>query len=305
MFYLKSKKKGFTLVELLTVLAIITMLVGLLVPSLNVVRRIAKEAKQRSELTTIDTALTAFRNDYGDYPPSDGWDYDTGTPGGEPLPYCGAQKLCEALLGWDLMGFHPDSAWRWDGLDIAGGPLTYDPQRVRGDVTLYERKGRYLELATVNAFRLGISGPGQQDGLFDIPATYPLFPAAHTFVLCDVFGFKKITIAGKVYNAGSPVLYYRANTSSRTIEDGADLSGLIYEATDNQTVVALRDVDEDGDIGDHPLGQPADDYQYFYDYITDARVPGVWPYRPHSYILITAGADGLYGTGDDICNFGN
>ena len=30
-----------------------------------------------------------------------------------------------------------------------------------------------------------------------------------------------------------------------------------------------------------------------------------WPYRPDSYILISAGADGLYGTGDDITNFGN
>jgi len=29
----------------------------------------------------------------------------------------------------------------------------------------------------------------------------------------------------------------------------------------------------------------------------------VWPYRPDSYILISAGADGYYGTADDITNF--
>jgi hypothetical protein len=28
-----------------------------------------------------------------------------------------------------------------------------------------------------------------------------------------------------------------------------------------------------------------------------------WPYRPDSYILISAGADGLYGTQDDVTNF--
>jgi hypothetical protein len=29
-----------------------------------------------------------------------------------------------------------------------------------------------------------------------------------------------------------------------------------------------------------------------------------WPYRSDSYLLISAGADGLYGTDDDIRNFG-
>ena len=57
---------GFTIVELLTVLAIIAMLVGLLVPALNLVRNIAKETKQKAQLTTIGLALTAFKNDEGD-----------------------------------------------------------------------------------------------------------------------------------------------------------------------------------------------------------------------------------------------
>ena len=37
------------------------------------------------------------------------------------------------------------------------------------------------------------------------------------------------------------------------------------------------------------------------------RVPGSsvirWPYRPDSYLLISAGPNGLYGDDDDICNF--
>jgi len=93
----KHKKSGFTLVELLTVLVIIAMLVGLLVPSLSAVRRIAKETKQKAHLAAIDTALTAFRNDYGDYPPS-----DLTRDGVYSLTegdYCSAQKLAEALLG--------------------------------------------------------------------------------------------------------------------------------------------------------------------------------------------------------------
>jgi len=93
---------GFTIVELLTALAIIAILVGLLIPAMSMVRRIAKETAQKHQLTTIDMALMAFKNDYGDYPPSN---MDAANN------YCGAQKLAEALLGRDLLGFHPQSNW--------------------------------------------------------------------------------------------------------------------------------------------------------------------------------------------------
>ena len=300
----KRKKCGFTIVELLTTLAIIAMLVGLLVPALNLVRNIAKETKQNAQLTTIGLALTTFKTDDGDYPPSD-WP--------PPGDYCGAQKLAEALLGWDLLGFHPKSAWRADGYDgkTPQGPMTYDPDRVRGDDSLNERRGAYLELATTNAFRLGVSGPGNRDGLFDEPV--PLVPLnGSTFVICDVFGVKKINIIPPVpggetvtFKAGTPILYYRANTSEKTIRE-------IYNVRDNVPLTSqLRSI---ADGKDHPLGNPDVSYEFFYGnpttgvigYIQDPKITAVpWPYRPDSYILISAGLDGEYGTDDDIRNFGN
>jgi hypothetical protein len=63
----------------------------------------AKETQQRAQITTIEMILTAFKNDYGDYPPSHGYD----NSGNVDDYYCGAQTLAEALVGWDLMGFHP------------------------------------------------------------------------------------------------------------------------------------------------------------------------------------------------------
>jgi prepilin-type N-terminal cleavage/methylation domain-containing protein len=101
-----NKQKGFTIVELLTSIVIIALLLGLLLPSLAKIRRSAKEAAQKAQITVIDTALDAFRQDYGDYPPSDQYNGIGNTTG---LIYCGAQKLTEALLGWDLMGFHPQT----------------------------------------------------------------------------------------------------------------------------------------------------------------------------------------------------
>lgn len=287
---MKRKESGFTTVELLTVVAIIALLVGLLIPALSAVRNIAKETKQKAQFTAIELALTAFKNDYGDYPPSERFSHITGVD-----DYCGAQKLAEALLGWDLLGFHPDSAWRADGLDIDGGPLTYDPP-TPGHASLDDRVGPYLDLATRNAFRLW-----QLFGA-DIPQLN-----ADTFVICDVFDVpeRRIMLAnGKAVTPGTPILYYKANTASKQmiIDDYDEFENNIYNIRDNGILVGLGKI-KDGTI--HPLWEP--DVFYSMDRgIIDPKVTArIWPYRPDSYILISAGADGLYGTGDDIRNFGN
>jgi len=59
----KRKKSGFTMVEILAVVGIIAILVGVLIPALTMVRNMARRTQQRAQLTTIDLALTAFRND--------------------------------------------------------------------------------------------------------------------------------------------------------------------------------------------------------------------------------------------------
>lgn len=287
------RSTAFTMVELLTVLVIIAILVALLIPAVAMVRNMAKETQQKAQLTTIEMALTAFRNDYGDYPQSS-WDRPPGD-------YCGAQKLSEALVGWDLMGFHPKSAWRADGEGKNSRDETYDPDKNRDDNpndgtpdTLKERKGPYLELATTNVFRL--------NQLFDDTGTRL---AEDTFVLCDVFGARRITLAaGNIVKAGTPILYYRANTSSKDHITNPQYDKRIYNVLDNRFLVELKKVTTAGTADEvHPLEDNSNRYKAFYDFITDTKVEVPWPHRPDSYILITAGVDGLYGTSDDIRNF--
>jgi prepilin-type N-terminal cleavage/methylation domain-containing protein len=295
------RKTGFTIVELLTVVAIIATLVAVLVPALNTVRRIAKEAKQKAQLATIELALETFKNDYGDYPPSSWWAPPPAPTG--PQDYCGAQKLTEALVGWDLRGFHPDSDFRADGHND-GGVYIYDPDNA---VFLEQRKDPYLELATANVFRLGTSGAGRLDGLFDFSgAGCPL--EEDTFVICDVFGVKPVLTAGmsRPVKAGAPILYYKANTSSKNIDDVV-YENRIYNFRDNYPIVALRRLADWNKPFSNRMVHRLENVTQFYEYIRDPKVPGdrAWPYRPNSYILISAGADGLYGTNDDIRNFGN
>jgi len=216
------KKQGFTLVEMLTVVAIIALLVGLLIPAVSMVRNTARETRQRSQFAAIEMALLAYKGDFGDYPDS----YCNTTN-----DYCGAQKLAEAIMGWDLLGFHPNSQWTANGAEKPPGTnqiyISIDP------ANLDMRKERYLELSTANAFRLGPDPTTPNvEGLWENPS--PL--AANTYVLCDSFGAKQIRIEDKKVTAGTPILYYKANQSSKTLI-APNISSRIYNIEDNLPLI--------------------------------------------------------------------
>ncbi len=293
-------KRGFTIIELLTSITIIAILIGMLIPALRLARNTAKKASQKAQLAAMSQGLMAFKNDTGQYPPSEGFPNSNN--------YCGAQKLAEALLGWDLLGFHPDSNWRADGYDRNGGSLTYDPDKTRINannipVTLEERIGLYLSLGSANAFKL--------EQLFN---DYGTFLDSTRYVICDSFGVRKVALAGvgkkEIVKAGTPILYYRANTSSKYELDTAigGKGNEIYNNGDNMHLTKLGPLTANGVRSSkehkfHDLVGPVD----LYDYITDLTIWNSigrrWPHNPDSYILISAGVDGLYGTQDDITNF--
>ncbi len=64
------KPRGFTLVELLTVILILAILIALLLPAINAAVRTAKNAAVGGDINQLAQALAAFKNQYGDYPPS-------------------------------------------------------------------------------------------------------------------------------------------------------------------------------------------------------------------------------------------
>ena len=276
----KYKKSGFTIVELLTVLGIIAILVGVLMPALNLVRNIAKETKQKAQFITIDQAILAYRADFGDYPES----YMNAG-----VDYGGAQKLAEALVGWDLLGFHPYSVWESDNAS-----LIYDST---DNANLDQRVGPYLDVATANVFTLR--------QLFGNETTTL---GLDTFVISDSFGGRRLTVGQTTFTAGNPILYYKADTSSKTFNPNI-LSGNIYDTDDNLELLRVAEFEDGAADDDHPLfsipGNVGGRYFYSdkYKIVNPKVVSRDWPYRADSYILISAGADGQYGTNDDITNF--
>lgn len=66
---LRIVRRGFTLVELLIVMAILGILAGLLAWGVNAARISILKQAQAFEVQSIATAVEAYRNKYGDYPP--------------------------------------------------------------------------------------------------------------------------------------------------------------------------------------------------------------------------------------------
>lgn len=306
----RKNKRAFTIVELLTVMSIITILISLLVPGLNRVRKFAINVRQKAQFHSIEVGLDMFYTENEEYPESDAKD-------SEGVAYCGAMKLAEAMMGQDLLGFHPDSIFRHDGKDAAGDEL-YPPATNTTKYTknLRSRMKVGLQLENANAYRIGNVYAQADWDMFE----------GEELVLCDVYTknvHKGFTVGSNTYigtgkKIGMPILYYRAH-ESRTIHDpnqaGGDVNKCIYNYEDNDDLVSLGMPwesayehpinDGGGNLSDGGTASSDNFYKMILNKkISKASEPEAQrPYKSDSYILISAGFDGEYGTEDDIFNF--
>ena len=65
----RTNKDGFTLIELLVVIAIIAILAALVVGLSGTAGRKMTESRGKAELAAIETAIEAYKNKFGHYPP--------------------------------------------------------------------------------------------------------------------------------------------------------------------------------------------------------------------------------------------
>jgi type II secretory pathway pseudopilin PulG len=306
-------------------MSIIVILISLLAPALNRVRRYATDVKQKAQFHSIAVALDMFNADFDGYPDSNGLDDDV-------LNYCGAMRLAEAMVGQDLKGFNPTSRFERSGFGSAIPiPTVYPPQGYPDTPTYNENirsRKMYLELEHANAYILSdiydsATIAAAAAGISVGPSVTGFDP--FTYVLCDSYNRVTNKTTGK--KMGMPILYYRADqakyrfptigtspaTMKGTMSDGAYF--YTYNFYDNQALIQMG-MPWTSNMYVHHLastGTTIDGFvigntcpKAFYDIIRDKKVPtGDRPYRANSYILMSAGFDGEYGTSDDIYNFGD
>jgi hypothetical protein len=200
-------------------------------------------------------------------------------------PYCGAMKLTEALMGQDLMGFHPKSSFRRDGLDMNGAALYDQAYLSPGEFhqTLKDRKGTYLPSDTYDFCHLkDIFGKEQLGSL-----------PRNAVVICDAFNHIKVNKK----DVGMPILYYRASRGDSPGDfNDPKHAQAGFNHLDNHALLSL------GFPGDpnqeHPLYR---DPHLFYELIQGKQIHKAdVPVIALSFILWSPADDGLFGTKDDI-----
>ena len=125
---------GFTLVELLVVVAIITILVGILLPALNYARQQAQSAAKRAQLQGIANAIDSYHQSFSAYP---GYFEDERLTDGD-VELTGNQNLVLSLLGRVVpQGYSDDpiesfTNHRGDAVEVDGDGIGLGPRTWRG-----------------------------------------------------------------------------------------------------------------------------------------------------------------------------
>jgi len=113
-----ARRSGFSLLELLVVIAVIGVLAALLFPTIGAARRSAQAARTKVQFTQWAAAIESFRGEYGYYPAFDSSGLVNGGAAADPA---GEHVFHDVLAGR-----------RRDGSAlVAGGPLTAGAQNRR------------------------------------------------------------------------------------------------------------------------------------------------------------------------------
>lgn len=315
----RQKPTGFSLIELLVVVAIISMLVGLLTVGLHKTKVLSTGLRQKSVFHSMEIGLELFSKDFGDYPDSKVLPNPTAAN-----QVCGAQHLVEALVGRDEAGLEPRTGW------YAPNDAAYSPEGAKinnadyyfydstSEVSRNRRKGPYVELKYVDVFTIYELWQGNNGSSRIYDSQGAASPARRAPVFTDTFKRSTVSLPnGETVRVGMPILYFKADRSAtqpfrldaagrNTVTDPttADMQKWTYSFVDNAAVTDLPRLDNPSDDAEHYKGPSK--VQVFYELITQRSEPDRPFYKPfnaNKYLLISAGWDGRYGTEDDITNF--
>ena len=320
----RTNRPAFTLVEMLTVIAIIGLLIGVLVPSLQKAKDLARRTVTRNQLKVLGEGCEGFHAEFDEYPQSRGENPFEGE--GSGIFLSGAQWLAIQLVGPDQQGYvNPtrnsdvngdnkiDSA---DWLEWYSLNTTLDFTRktfVEPDGKILTTPERYVaDNPGVSPTADYLVGSNMGSSVWD-NSKLPFF--------IDGFGF--------------PILYYRATPKApgpyTNGTRGSNLRVGIYDHADNAQFTGSEGMnglytfasegwDLTGGGFPHPmakLGYRRDRVRWpdagtFAAVVSDrARYEStlrgnegvISPHNPNTFIMISAGKDGLYGSADDIRNF--
>lgn len=301
----KRNHRAFTLVELLTVMAIIVVLISILTPALSTARAQARKTATRAQIQAIDVGLEAFHKDEGKYVPSNP-NYYCNSPknptSGEldswkvrftPDLIQGAHLIVDAMVGRDFLGYDPR----------ASGTL---PRWANGR----DRRQPYIPVDGVDVSSL----EKPPEDAFGVIPKLDTAKADTSDLLLRVFQDK----------FGFPILYYRSspiatqntpiiNTSA--VGPMSPIGDGVYDGRDNELLTSyggahrIADANQSMNFGGGAVTMT--NFAEFirsirattYDSTNPTMITFPRPVKSDRFILLSPGRDGVYGNLDDVANF--
>ena len=225
-------RSGFTLVELLTVIAIISLLIAIVVPALSAARDQARRVSVAGQIKSLENGAEMFQGDNRVYPQSNG--KNPFEPDSSNVYLSGAQWLALQLVGADLRGYvkpvssndvapvgNPDG--KIDHLDW----LEWYSPTSTSDAT---RSGRYVTPGPKSVIPPRRYKEESNPGADDLPPQLTQGAQGGT----SQYNNERLPFFMDTY--GFPIVYYRATPGAKTpisIDSNANLKRGVYDQSDN------------------------------------------------------------------------
>ena len=304
-------RKGFSLVELLVVMSIIGMLVAIAIPGLNLAKFKAKEGSLRMKLNTISSALESFNGDQGFYPQSSIEnalidDKGAGSTDGvinendptrrdrhDTYIDTGAHRLVRALMGADGLGYQQNGYYAVDS--NTGQPVDSSGKSAK--------RNNYLDTEGFEIKSMNVNGDAETIAakVEDVSGTYDTSTHGSAWLNTNP------VIRDDLTRNSMPILYYKANKRNYLMAS-ADKTG-IYNYSDNSLFTEVTGMDIQFSLSG-TVTKSLNNFAYYIWDTNSGQIDGIQterakarPSKKDSFILITAGKDGKYGTADDISSF--
>jgi prepilin-type N-terminal cleavage/methylation domain-containing protein/prepilin-type processing-associated H-X9-DG protein len=189
-----DRRGAFTLLELLTVIAIIAILASLLLPGLAAAKKRALSAKCKSNMRHINLAIAMYVTDSGFYPPL------------QQLPPVGIQPDISNIKVWyEFLEPHLNAKWTNDAFQCPSGglrfgPVTnsfgglYFPPNYRNGSISYNALGVGVRASPYGYAGLG-SARGAPEGAVTVPSD--MIAIGDAFAALDRFIFSENFVFGR------------------------------------------------------------------------------------------------------------
>lgn len=321
-------RPGFTLVELLTVMGIIVVLIGILLPVIAAVRRSAYGTDSQAAVLNLGQAIERYRQDFNAFPGIYSNDQIAARvilPAAGANPVTPTENMVLSLLGGLEPGATPPGSIALDFTKIGGGPMSMNPI-----ITARKRYPSYVDAVPgttiqsmpwqptmggpVGVIKSDVHGYDSRDTM--IPEFIDRFPdpLPIIYLRANVGRPNPPTATNTTaalnntapYNYSGLLAYVRVSANGTRVDFPSSSEDL------NNNTVLDSDEDLDGNGALTPdFPDPGSNVPLPAAYFRNPQVGvdtnrATWqPRQKDAFIVIGAGPDRKYGTKDDQTNFGS